>query len=180
MRRRRRSGWRRWRPRRPAATRRRRWCGRPSRRGAWPRRSPRPGTASPTVRWRGCCARWGLGTDHDTAAFAVATVRHWWDTTGRRRYPHADRLLICSDGGGSNGYRVRAWKVELAALAAETGLAITPTAGHQQMEQDRTSAVLPDHAAEVLSQRLRETGGTIPPPLVLMSAAAPRRSGRPR
>ena len=46
-------------------------------------------------------------------------------TIGRRRYPHADRLLICADAGGTNGYRVRAWKVELAALAAETGLAIT-------------------------------------------------------
>ena len=66
-----------------------------------------------------------VGTDHDTSAFAVATLRRWWDTIGRRRYPHADRLLICADGGGSNGYRVRAWKVELAALAAETGLAIT-------------------------------------------------------
>lgn len=66
-----------------------------------------------------------VGTDHDTSAFAVATLRRWWDTIGRRRYPHADRLLICADGGGSNGYRVRAWKIELAALAAETGLAVT-------------------------------------------------------
>jgi transposase len=66
-----------------------------------------------------------VGTDHDTAAFAVATLRRWWDTIGHRRYPHADRLLICADGGGSNGYRVRAWKIELARLAAETGLAIT-------------------------------------------------------
>ena len=66
-----------------------------------------------------------VGTDHDTAAFAVQTLRRWWDTIGRRRYPHADRLLICADGGGSNGYRVRAWKIELAALATETGLAIT-------------------------------------------------------
>ncbi|HZE16963.1 MAG TPA: ISAzo13 family transposase, partial [Mycobacterium sp.] len=66
-----------------------------------------------------------VGTDHDTSAFAVATLRRWWDTIGRRRYPHADRLLICADGGGSTGSRVRAWKVELAALAAETGLAIT-------------------------------------------------------
>jgi hypothetical protein len=66
-----------------------------------------------------------VGTDHDTCAFAVATLRRWWDTIGQRRYPQADRLLICADGGGSNGYRVRAWKVELAALAAQTGLAIT-------------------------------------------------------
>ena len=66
-----------------------------------------------------------VGTDHDTAAFAVATLRRWWDTIGRRRYPHAEKLLICADGGGSNGYRVRAWKIELAKLATETGLAIT-------------------------------------------------------
>jgi len=66
-----------------------------------------------------------VGTDHDTSAFAVATLRTWWDTVGRSRYPGADRLLICADGGGSNGSRVRAWKVELAAFAADTGLVVT-------------------------------------------------------
>jgi transposase len=66
-----------------------------------------------------------VGTDHDTSAFAVATLRTWWETVGHDRYPNADRLLICADGGGSNGSRVRAWKIELAALAAETGLTIT-------------------------------------------------------
>ena len=66
-----------------------------------------------------------VGTDHDTSAFAVATLRTWWDTIGKTRYPDAGRLLICADGGGSNGYRVRAWKIELAKLAAETGLQIT-------------------------------------------------------
>ena len=66
-----------------------------------------------------------VGTDHDTSAFAVATLRRWWESIGRERYPHADRLLICADGGGSNGYRIRAYKVELARLAAETGLDIT-------------------------------------------------------
>jgi hypothetical protein len=66
-----------------------------------------------------------VGTDHDTSAFAVATLRSWWDTVGRSRYPTADRLLICADGGGSNGSRVRAWKIELAAFAAATGLRIT-------------------------------------------------------
>ncbi len=66
-----------------------------------------------------------VGTDHDTSAFAVATLRSWWDTIGKARYPHADRLLICADGGGSNGSRVRAWKVELAAFAAATGLHVT-------------------------------------------------------
>jgi hypothetical protein len=67
----------------------------------------------------------GRLTDHDTSAFAVATLRDWWDTIGRARYRSADRLLICADGGGSNGSRVRAWKVELAAFAADTGLQVT-------------------------------------------------------
>jgi hypothetical protein len=66
-----------------------------------------------------------VGTDHDTSAFAVATLRTWWDTLGRTRYLGADRLLICADGGGSNGHRVRAWKVELARFAADTGLRVT-------------------------------------------------------
>ena len=66
-----------------------------------------------------------VGTDHDTAAFAVNTIRSWWQTTGRTAYPDAARLLITCDGGGSNGYRTRLWKTELAALAEQTGLAIT-------------------------------------------------------
>lgn len=71
-------------------------------------------------------AAWvSVGRDHDTAAFAVATLSRWWQAMGRPLYPHARRLVICADGGGSNGYRVRLWKVELAAFAAQTGLAIT-------------------------------------------------------
>ncbi len=71
-------------------------------------------------------AAWvSVGRDHDTAAFAVTTLRRWWHTMGQPLYPNADRLLICADGGGSNGSRVRLWKVELAAFAAETGLQIT-------------------------------------------------------
>lgn len=66
-----------------------------------------------------------VGTDHDTAAFAVNTIRSWWNTTGHTAHPGASRLLVTADGGGSNGYRTRLWKTELAALAAETGLAIT-------------------------------------------------------
>ena len=66
-----------------------------------------------------------VGTDHDTAAFAVATLRRWWEQVGHRAYPAAERLLACADAGGSNGYRVRAWKTELARLAAETGLQVT-------------------------------------------------------
>jgi len=66
-----------------------------------------------------------VGVDHDTAAFAVAAIRSWWDRVGRVRYPKAGRLLVTADCGGSNGYRLRAWRVELARFAAETGLAVT-------------------------------------------------------
>ncbi len=66
-----------------------------------------------------------VGTDHDTAAFAVESVRRWWNAAGSGDYPAARRLLITADAGGSNGYRTRAWKAGLAALAAETGLEIT-------------------------------------------------------
>jgi transposase len=66
-----------------------------------------------------------VGTDHDTAAFAVETIRRWWNAGGRAAYPQARRLLITADAGGSNGYRTRAWKAELAAFALETGLSVT-------------------------------------------------------
>lgn len=65
-----------------------------------------------------------VGTDHDTSAFAVASIRGWWRAEGRRLYRHARRLLITADGGGSNGYRRRLWKVELQTLADETELTI--------------------------------------------------------
>ncbi|MGB5107292.1 MAG: ISAzo13 family transposase [Candidatus Zixiibacteriota bacterium] len=63
-----------------------------------------------------------IGTDHDTGAFAVASIRGWWRHEGRRLYPHADKLLITADGGGSNGWRLRLWKLELQKLADQTGL----------------------------------------------------------
>jgi transposase len=66
-----------------------------------------------------------VGTDHDTAAFAVESIRRWWASHGRNDYPSARRLLITADAGGSNGYRTRAFKTELAALAVQTGLQIT-------------------------------------------------------
>jgi transposase len=66
-----------------------------------------------------------VGTDHDTAAFAAESIRRWWNAAGRRDYPQARRLLITADAGGSNSYRTRVWKAELAALAVETGLEIT-------------------------------------------------------
>jgi hypothetical protein len=66
-----------------------------------------------------------VGVDHDTCVFAVASICRWWRARGSRDYPKASRLLITADAGGSNGYRYRVWKSELATLAAETGLAIT-------------------------------------------------------
>jgi Rhodopirellula transposase DDE domain len=66
-----------------------------------------------------------VGVDHDTSAFAVASIRRWWQARGAADYPGARRLLITADAGGSNSYRYRLWKAELAAFAAETGLQIT-------------------------------------------------------
>jgi hypothetical protein len=66
-----------------------------------------------------------LGTDHDTAAFAVESIRRWWLSLGKSRYPDAARLLITADCGGSNGFRVRLWNRELQTFANETGLSVT-------------------------------------------------------
>lgn len=66
-----------------------------------------------------------VGVDHDTAEFAVETLRRWWEKMGRVRYPKATELLITADGGGSNGVRVRLWKVALQQLADQTGLRIS-------------------------------------------------------
>ena len=65
-----------------------------------------------------------VGTDHDTGAFAVASIRGWWRAEGRRLYPHARTLLITADGGGSNGYRLRQWKLKLQELADQARIAI--------------------------------------------------------
>ena len=66
-----------------------------------------------------------VGTDHDTASFAVHAISRWWLTLGQKRYPAATRLMITADGGGSNGYRVRLWKAELQGLANALRLPIT-------------------------------------------------------
>ena len=65
-----------------------------------------------------------VGTDHDTASFAVETIRRWWNTMGKKRYPDASELMITADGGGSNGSRVRLWKLELQQLADEINIPI--------------------------------------------------------
>ena len=66
-----------------------------------------------------------VGTDHDTSAFAVQTIRRWWQSVGAESYPQSTELLITADGGGSNGSRVRLWKVEIQKLADEIGIPIT-------------------------------------------------------
>ncbi len=66
-----------------------------------------------------------VGTDHDTGAFAVASIRGWWRHEGRRLYPDAAKILITADGGGSNGWRLRLWKLELQTCADEIGLALS-------------------------------------------------------
>ena len=66
-----------------------------------------------------------VGVDHDTAAFAAQSIRRWWESMGNEAYPQATRLLITADSGGSNGVRVRLWKLELQKLADETGLEIS-------------------------------------------------------
>jgi hypothetical protein len=65
-----------------------------------------------------------VGRDHDTPAFAVASIRQWWKMMGQRAYPNADHLFITADAGGSNGYRARAWKIELQRFADDTKLRI--------------------------------------------------------
>jgi hypothetical protein len=74
----------------------------------------------------GADAGWvSVGSDGDTAQFAVETIRRWWNTVGSAAYPDATTLLVTADAGGSNGYRLRLWKRELASLADATGLSIT-------------------------------------------------------
>jgi hypothetical protein len=66
-----------------------------------------------------------VGVDHDTAAFAVNSIRTWWNEMGRKHFPKANRLLVIADTGGSNGYKTRLWKIELQKFAIENGLNIT-------------------------------------------------------
>jgi Rhodopirellula transposase DDE domain len=85
--------------------------------------------------------------NHDTSAFAVQTIRRWWHDVGCKRYPGAKRLTITCDGGGSNGARVRLWKLELQTLANELGINHDPppAAWNPQVEQDRAPAIFVHH-----------------------------------
>ena len=80
--------------------------------------------------------RVSVGTDHDTAAFAVTTIARWWQAVGQPAYPAAAGLLICADGGGSNGYRTRLWKTELAAVVAVAGVPADDEGVREQGERD--------------------------------------------
>ena len=79
-----------------------------------------------------------VGMDHDTAQFASESLRRWWQQMGARVYPKAKELLVTADAGGSNGYRIRLWKVALQAgrchRITHFGMPLSPW--HQQMEQD--------------------------------------------
>jgi len=66
-----------------------------------------------------------VGCAHDTARFAVESIRRWWQVMGHSLYPQADHILICADSGGSNGYRLRLWKLELQRWVNESGLEVT-------------------------------------------------------
>jgi hypothetical protein len=74
-----------------------------------------------------------IGIDHDTSSFAVESIRRWWNRMGQQAYPEAKHLLITADGGGSNGYRIRLWKIELQRFADEQGLAFIR---HRQTQTD--------------------------------------------
>jgi Rhodopirellula transposase DDE domain len=100
-----------------------------------------------------------VGVDHDTAAFAVASLRSWWANEGAVAYPRARRLLVCADAGGPNSYRNRLWKVELARLARGTGLAITVchfppgTSKFNKIEHRLWSQVTPNWRGQPLTSR---------------------------
>ncbi len=77
------------------------------------------------MTWCTTAASGVLGIDHETAEFAVESIRRWWQNIGSKLYPSSEELLIVADGGGSNGVRNRLWKQQLHRFATETGLAIT-------------------------------------------------------
>ncbi len=115
--------------------------------------------------------RVNLGTDADTGAFAVESIRRWWQKIGQAAYPHATRLLITADAGGSNGSRLRLWKVELARLAHELGREISvshfppgtsPTRPHRRPSHRGHPGHHPGrprHAAQPRAQHHLEGGG---------------------
>jgi hypothetical protein len=96
-----------------------------------------------------------VGKTADTAAFAVASIRSWWQNMGPERYPRATRLMITADAGGSNGYRVRAWKTELAKLATDTGR--FPSRRHWLGRLTSLPTAVGDHELSVSGSRVAST-----------------------
>ncbi|GEM_PF-4932197 len=95
-----------------------------------------------------------VGTDHDTSEFAVENIRRWWNKMGKEYYPKAKELLITADGGGSNGYRVRLWKISLQYFSDETGLKIFVCHFHARQSSDvvlPSSCIFPPMAWSVKS-----------------------------
>src|SRR5690606_11097200 len=89
-----------------------------------------------------------VGISHDTAEFAVETIRTWWNELGQQRYPEATSLVITADGAGSNGYRLRLWKLEVQGLVDELGFPITVChlpPGTSKWKRDRAPPVLVHH-----------------------------------
>jgi len=126
-----------------------------------------PGKAIPCgVYDVGASSGWvSVGTDHDTAQFAVQTIRTWWDKAGKAACPRTGRLLVSSaDAGGANGYRTRLRKTGLAAFAAEAGITVTVchlppgTPRDVQVEQNRAPAILP-HLDELAWQAADQPRG---------------------
>src|ERR1022692_1539352 len=107
-----------------------------------------------------------VGVTHDTAEFAVESIRRWGKLAGRHRKQGAQRILICADAGGSNSSRSRTWKLHLQELADELGMAITVChhglplpAGNEQVEQDRTPAVFV-HQSDLEREAADQASGT--------------------
>ncbi len=123
-----------------------------------------------------------LGIDHDTAAFAVESIRRWWRALGQKRYLGATSLLITADCGGSNGARVRLWKRELQVFANETGLAITVAhhpPRHQQVEPYRAQAVRV-HYSKLARQAAYQSSGHHPTDRLNQDPNGPQRPLLPR
>ena len=95
-----------------------------------------------------------VGTDHDTAAFAVESIRRWWNGVGHASYPGVERLLITADAGGSNGYRTRAWKTGLARTRSATYCAKRGSACRPTRRTSRASSIpIGTHSSAILTSR---------------------------
>ena len=119
-----------------------------------------------------------VGVSHDTAEFAVQAIRTWWKEMGAPTYPAARSLVITADGGGSNGYRLRLWKLELPGAGGRTRVpdhSVSSAPGHEQVEQDRAPLVLVHHA-ELARQTAHHPSGDRQPDRRHDDLSRPRRA----